>query len=165
MRRLIIWVGVFALVVWATLRALRDLDQPATDAIDPVSPRTEGITPASAESSGMDGDGIVPPTDSMQPDSAPIASQDSQAADEPDFVPLADPSAPDMDAINAASDDPLTSAEPQFAAAQIEAYCARCRKRQTLNDVQEETTANGRRAARGACSVCGTTVFTFLSAK
>lgn len=42
-------------------------------------------------------------------------------------------------------------------------YCVKCRTKRTMDDPHEETTESGRRAARGTCPVCSTTMFTFLS--
>ena len=131
MRRLIIWLGIFALAVWATMRILRSLDDTRTDALPRVSPN-DAIQPISAD---------APPATDALPRVSPN-----------DALP---PISPD-DAI------PPVAAPGDL---MIKAYCARCRERQILTDVREETTATGRRAARGACSVCGTTVFTFLPAK
>lgn len=79
----------------------------------------------------------------------PSATLDPQPAEQP--TPLAEPL--------------VAPEQPQPSVSEISAYCARCRERRVLLNVHEETTATGRRAARGACSVCGTTVFTFLAVK
>jgi uncharacterized protein DUF5679 len=39
--------------------------------------------------------------------------------------------------------------------AEYEGYCVKCREKRTF-DGNEVTLANGRRAAQGACPVCGT---------
>lgn len=38
---------------------------------------------------------------------------------------------------------------------EIEAYCARCKKKTVMQNVQEVTAKNGQPALRGTCSVCG----------
>lgn len=37
----------------------------------------------------------------------------------------------------------------------VEAYCARCKKKTPMNNIEEVTTKNGAPAIRGKCSVCG----------
>ena len=41
----------------------------------------------------------------------------------------------------------------------IQAYCVKCRKKQTMAQPQTVTMKNGKPATRGACPVCGTTMF------
>ena len=43
----------------------------------------------------------------------------------------------------------------------IQAYCVKCRKKQTMAQPQAVTTKTGRNATRGACPVCGTALFSF----
>jgi hypothetical protein len=38
---------------------------------------------------------------------------------------------------------------------EIESYCARCKKKTIMQNVQEVTAKNGQPALRGTCSVCG----------
>ena len=44
----------------------------------------------------------------------------------------------------------------------MEAYCVKCKQKRQIKDGHEVTMKNGKRAMRGTCSVCGTTVQTFL---
>lgn len=44
----------------------------------------------------------------------------------------------------------------------IDGYCMRCKQRRTMADVHIEMTDNGRRAARGTCTVCGAKMAKFL---
>jgi hypothetical protein len=46
-----------------------------------------------------------------------------------------------------------------------EAYCVKCKKKTEMKNPQEVTMKNGRHALKGTCSVCGTTVQSFLSDK
>jgi hypothetical protein len=48
--------------------------------------------------------------------------------------------------------------------AQYEAYCVKCKAKRTFEG-EETTLKNGRRAARGKCPVCGTTVMRILGNK
>ncbi len=43
-----------------------------------------------------------------------------------------------------------------------EAYCVKCEKKTEMKDPHEVTMKNGKPAMKGTCSVCGTTVQTFL---
>jgi hypothetical protein len=45
--------------------------------------------------------------------------------------------------------------------AQYQGYCVKCRDKRDF-DGQEVTMKNGRRAAKGKCPVCGTTVMRML---
>ena len=45
--------------------------------------------------------------------------------------------------------------------AQYEAYCVKCKAKREF-DGEETTLKNGRRAAKGKCPVCGTTVMRIL---
>ena len=47
----------------------------------------------------------------------------------------------------------------------FEGYCVKCKQKRPIKNAKVETTANGRRMAKGACPVCGTTVTRFLSSK
>jgi hypothetical protein len=48
--------------------------------------------------------------------------------------------------------------------AQYEAYCVKCKAKRTFEG-EEVTLKNGRRAAKGKCPVCGTTVMRILGNK
>jgi hypothetical protein len=45
---------------------------------------------------------------------------------------------------------------------EVRAYCMKEKKEQLMKDVVITTTANGRRAAQGVCSSCGTKMYKFL---
>lgn len=55
-----------------------------------------------------------------------------------------------------------TAAQPPAEVLSYAAYCNHCRTKRPVVGGREETTANGRRAVRGACAVCGKAVFAFL---
>ncbi len=38
-------------------------------------------------------------------------------------------------------------------------YCVKCRQKRDANDVKPVTLKNGKQAAQGVCSVCGTKMF------
>ncbi len=62
--------------------------------------------------------------------------------------PAVDPAAPKADSASAPSD--------------VQGYCVKCKASRSMTEVQIVTTQNGRKAAKGKCPVCGTTVMKFL---
>ena len=46
-----------------------------------------------------------------------------------------------------------------------EAYCVKCKAKRTMANVEIVKMKNGRPAAKGACSTCGTGMYKILSAK
>src|SRR5712692_9399322 len=44
-------------------------------------------------------------------------------------------------------------------------HCVKCKKKTEMRDPERVTTKNGKPALKGACSVCGTTVYTILGAE
>ncbi|HET9918482.1 MAG TPA: DUF5679 domain-containing protein [Ktedonobacteraceae bacterium] len=46
-----------------------------------------------------------------------------------------------------------------------EAYCVKCKKKTEIKDGHEVTMKNGRAAMKGTCSVCGTSVQSFVKGK
>ncbi len=44
-------------------------------------------------------------------------------------------------------------------------FCVKCRKKVELKSPQEVTLKNGRKAIKGKCPNCGTTVYVFVSSK
>jgi endogenous inhibitor of DNA gyrase (YacG/DUF329 family) len=44
-------------------------------------------------------------------------------------------------------------------------FCVKCRKKVELVNPQEVTLKNGRRAIKGKCPKCGTTVYVFVGGK
>ena len=58
-----------------------------------------------------------------------------------------------------------TSAVPGDSAAspsEVQAYCVKCKASRNMIQVQIVTTQNNRKAAKGKCPVCGTTMNKFL---
>ena len=45
------------------------------------------------------------------------------------------------------------------------AYCVKCRKKTSMVEMQQVTMKNGRPAAKGKCSHCGTGMYKILSKK
>lgn len=45
----------------------------------------------------------------------------------------------------------------------IQAYCVKCKAQREIRDPRKVGMKNGRFAAKGPCSVCGTTMFKILS--
>jgi len=48
-------------------------------------------------------------------------------------------------------------------AEQYEGFCVKCKKKVTMKDPQIVTLKNGRKAAKGVCPHCGTTIYRFIS--
>lgn len=44
----------------------------------------------------------------------------------------------------------------------VEAYCVKCKAKREMKDPNEVEMANGRRAMKGSCPVCGTGMFKIL---
>ena len=44
----------------------------------------------------------------------------------------------------------------------MQGYCVKCKASRPMTQVQIVTTQNGRKAAKGVCPACGTTVMKFL---
>ena len=44
----------------------------------------------------------------------------------------------------------------------LEAYCVKCKSKVPLNNAEEVTMKNGRRAAKGKCDTCGTGLYRIL---
>ncbi len=47
----------------------------------------------------------------------------------------------------------------------MDGYCVKCRKKQTMKNVEQVTLKNGRPASRGMCTVCNTRMFKIGSGK
>ena len=62
------------------------------------------------------------------------------------------------DAYNA--DSPAS--EPHAVPDQVHGYCVKCQAVRLMAEVQIVTTEDGRKAAKGTCPVCGTTIIEFL---
>ena len=54
------------------------------------------------------------------------------------------------------------ASEPHSVPDQIQGYCVKCQAVRQMAEVQVVTTEDGRRAAKGICPVCGTTIMEFL---
>lgn len=48
-------------------------------------------------------------------------------------------------------------------AVEYEGFCVKCKKMVKIQNPEIVTTKNGRKAVRGKCPYCGTTVFRFIS--
>jgi predicted RNA-binding Zn-ribbon protein involved in translation (DUF1610 family) len=47
----------------------------------------------------------------------------------------------------------------------MEAYCVKCKSKKEMQDTAEVTLKNGRRAMKGKCPDCGTSLFRILGSK
>ena len=59
-------------------------------------------------------------------------------------------------------DSTPTSGTSASTPAEVQGYCVKCKASRSMTEVQIVTTQNGRKAAKGKCPVCGTTVMKFL---
>ena len=48
------------------------------------------------------------------------------------------------------------------APSEVQGYCVKCKASRSMTEAQIVTTQNGRKAAKGKCPVCGTTMMKFL---
>ncbi|MCK4859378.1 MAG: hypothetical protein KAS87_02350 [Candidatus Omnitrophica bacterium] len=47
----------------------------------------------------------------------------------------------------------------------MEAYCVKCKAKREMKEAQEVTMKNGRKAMKGKCPKCGTSLFRILGNK
>lgn len=47
----------------------------------------------------------------------------------------------------------------------MEAYCVKCKAKKEMKDVEEVTLKNGRKALKGKCPNCGTSLFRILKSE
>lgn len=47
----------------------------------------------------------------------------------------------------------------------MEGYCVKCKDKREMKDAKELTMKNGRKAAKGKCTACGTSMFKILGNK
>lgn len=47
----------------------------------------------------------------------------------------------------------------------VEAYCVKCKAKRDMKDPKENIMANGRKAMKGTCPVCGTGMFKIMGNK
>jgi len=47
----------------------------------------------------------------------------------------------------------------------MEGYCVKCKAKKEMKDSKEQILKNGRRAAKGKCETCGTSMFKILGSK
>ena len=74
----------------------------------------------------------------------------------PDTTPPAAESAPTP------SDTPAAASDSATTPGEVLGYCVKCKASRNMTQVQIVTTQNNRKAAKGKCPVCGTTMNKFL---
>ncbi len=47
----------------------------------------------------------------------------------------------------------------------MEGYCVKCKAKKEMNDAKEQIMKNGRKAMKGKCDTCGTSMFKILGTK
>lgn len=56
----------------------------------------------------------------------------------------------------------LSGKKPNTMAAEVEAYCVKCKAKRNMKEAGEVTMANGRKAMKGKCPECGTGMFKIM---
>lgn len=92
----------------------------------------------------------LPDTTPPAADPAQMPAETAPAVNEPAAPAASEPAA-----------TPAASA-PVAAPGEILGYCVKCKTSRTMTQVEIVTTKNNRRAAKGKCPVCGTTMNKFL---
>jgi hypothetical protein len=59
----------------------------------------------------------------------------------------------------------ITKTKTNTIMAAIIGYCVKCKAKRDMKDAKEITMANGRKAMKGVCSVCGTGMFKIMGTK
>ncbi len=107
---------------------------------------------------------VLPETTPPAAEPAPTPANTAQAASDSAATPAnaaqvaSDSAASPANTAKAASD----SAAAPAAHGEVQGYCVKCKTSRTMVQVQIVTTQNNRRAAKGKCPVCGTTMNKFL---
>lgn len=148
---------------------LRQRQGDASDAHFPPLDSAPQMPPSRGSTASAHAPGPPPHAPTMPliraPEAGP-APQDIQARTGPPGEPLTDVTddPPPNAAVMETPPAPFADAEdkPSDVTNGLVAYCVRCREKRPMQDAHEETTENGRHAARGTCPVCGANMFTFL---
>lgn len=124
--------------------ALSEEDAPAiTDEVGPLTSSEEATSVATgeAEPTAQPEENILA-TDETEAD----ASSVEDATPEPHTVPVEN------------ENQPASPAEQAASAKPIMAYCVKCKQKREMKNARAVTMKNGRRATRGTCAICGTTL-------
>ena len=91
-------------------------------------------------------------------------SNATPSVENPASVPAEPPASVPAEPAASAPASPATpvQAAPAATPGEVQGYCVKCKASRIMTQVQIVTTQNGRRAAKGKCPVCGTTVMKFL---
>jgi hypothetical protein len=86
------------------------------------------------------------------------------SVENPDSMPPEPPASVPAEPVASAPASPAAPvpATPVATQGEVHGYCVKCKASRLMTEVQIVTTQNGRRAAKGKCPVCGTTVMKFL---
>jgi hypothetical protein len=160
----LIFTVLAALAGWAVWRWLQGQE---ASSVQPPMPTTQPPPAnrrpqAPAERSPAPADSTAPAQEAPQ---SAVATEEAKPATDEQPLSEEQPGAVEVESRPAAN-GVVPIAEPEPAGASqlepIEAYCMRCKEQRAIVDAHEEVTANGRRALRGTCSVCGAKMFRFL---
>jgi len=180
MRSRFFWLTLLLLagsLVWLWLRQRRDdFAEMATQFTRPAAPPPPPSI-SEAELSALFGDTVEPAPTTRESFGAPSEATGVALPDPLDretVLPEAEPELAAQETIASVSADDPQASEPSATPEEgdeledadtlegVIGYCVRCRAKREMDGAQEEITENGRRAARGTCPVCGTTMFRFL---
>jgi hypothetical protein len=75
---------------------------------------------------------------------------------QPDTTP------PAADSTSTPASAPAAASDSASTATEMQGYCVKCKASRNMTQVQIVTTQNNRKAAKGKCPVCGTTMNKFL---
>lgn len=161
---LFVMLGVF---VWVWLR-LRQDDRASVDSQLALLDSAPQTPPSHGRTTSANLSGAPPPAAATPILRAPIAEPTPQEVNPSSAAPGEVPTQLE----NSAAPPEATMETPPAPMSEhasdehgISAYCVRCHEKRTMADPHEETTENGRRAARGTCPECGANMFTFLPDK
>jgi cytochrome c553 len=158
---LFVMLGVFA---WVWLR-LRQDDRASVDSQLALLDSAPQTAPSRGSTTSANLSDAPPPSAGTPIIRAPFAEPTPQevnpSSDAPGEVPtqLENSAAPPEATMET---PPAPMADDESDENGITAYCVRCHEKRAMVDPHEETTENGRRAARGTCPECGANMFTFL---
>lgn len=167
MLKRLLWLVLFVILAcctWIWLR-LRQDDRANVDSQLALLDSAPETAPSRGSTTSANTTSVPPPPAATPIIRAPFAEPTPQeinpASNAPGEVPT--------QLENAAAPPEATMETPPAPVAgdddSIIAYCVRCHEKRVMVDPHEETTENGRHAARGTCPECGANMFTFLPDK
>ena len=157
MLKRILWLSVIAICGWLAWQWFRQRQGEFGDAVPHFAPAHPYRPPARPVA---DPDEALAPAPPGQPPAA-VNAPAAVALDSPEAPP---PTVAPNNTGQLFTEAPASAAPAEASIAEeIVGYCMRCRTKRPIKNAHEEISESGRRAARGACPVCGTNMFVFLA--